>query len=450
MSAMSFLSGFFGEKKRELLIEDGGACPDLRTGAAARPPSTPQPVHPDAILVREEIIDARNRLCGYRFMPKPLAGSGPCPESWFYEALNEEHIMEFAQHRMAVVPLSADGMFFGRHRQLHAPKMYFQINVRNAEVPHDELVRRVAALHDGGFLVALSGIDLMRDEMPLLQLADLVFLDLAEYLLHRLETTVRDMRLEFPTVELAAENVHSWSEQRMCMAWGFKYCLGDFLMSRDENASETGLNDSQIASMKILNLLRQDADTQEMVEIAKRDPALTFQLLKWSNSPALGLSHPITSVSQAITVLGRAQVYRWLTVAMFRMGSRHEHNESLLELALARARCMETLLAPQLSPAEREELFIVGLLSVFDTLLRMPIDKVVANMHLSDAAADVLLRSTGPYAPYLMLTIEMEKGRAEHIAELASRLGIVLETLERTRSAAYLWAQDSLSASLAT
>lgn len=448
MNATPLLNGFFGDGKPVSAFgeREARSAPDASAAYVALP--EPEPVHPDAILMREEIIDVHNRLCGYRFMPKTLAENRPFPESWFYEALHKEHIAEFAQQRMAVVPLTADGMFFGRHHQVEAPHVYYLIAARHAGVSRSELLRRLTALHEGGFLIALSGITLLHEDEALLQAADLVFLNLAEYLLPHLETTVRDIRLHFPMVELAAESVHSWAEQRMCLAWGFKYCLGDFLLTQDDADEDGGLNDCQKASMQILNMLRHGAELPELVEIAKKDPALTFHLLKWANSPANRLTHPVTSVSQAIHALGRAQIYRWLTVALFRMGGKRERNESLLELALARARCMETLVADRLSADEREELFLVGLLSLFDALLRMPMEKVVAQMRLSVEAADVLLRSTGPYAPYLKLTIDMEKGRVKHVTQLADRLGIALETLEPTRSAAYLWAQNALGAHL--
>jgi hypothetical protein len=69
-------------------------------------------------------------------------------------------------------------------------------------------------------------------------------------------------------------------------------------------------------------------------------------------------------------------------------------------------------------------------------------------MHLADRVTEVLLRSAGPHAPYLMLALAMEKGRVEQAADLAARLGIPPGSLEPTRSAAFLWAQDALGIGL--
>lgn len=447
MSAMSFLGDLFGNRKN--------AVPE-RAAQARHAPPVPQPcehqaadehVRPDAILQREEIIDAHNRLCGYRFMPKALVEHRPYPEPLFFEALHEDRVIEFAQRRKAVIPISADGVVFGRHQALKAPNIYFLLDVRQASLPSGELLGRLAALHGSGFRTALSEVALTQDAYPLLESVNLVFLDLAEYPLPHLQSTVRQTRSLFPALELAAVGVHSWAEQRMCLAWGFTYCLGDFLSSRDEEEEEGSLNESQLASMEMLNLLRREAELDELAAVAKRDPGLTFHLLKWANSPATGLGHAVTSVNQAIMVLGRAQMVRWLTVAMFRMGHKHDRDEALLEIALARARCLETLVAPRLTQPKRDELFLIGLLSLFDILLHMPMAKILSQMHLSDEVVDVLLRSMGPYASYLMLALAMEKGRVAQVAELANRLGIPLETLQATQNAAYVWAQEAIVSS---
>jgi EAL and modified HD-GYP domain-containing signal transduction protein len=307
------------------------------------------------------------------------------------------------------------------------------------------MASRLAALRDAGFRTAIAGATMSEADIPLLRAADLAFIDLSEYLLPNLQGVVRDLRAHFPKLALAAEGVHSWAEQRMCVSWGFEYCLGDFLNTRDDADAEGELSESHLASFEMLNLLRRDAELPELVEVAKRDPGIAFHLLRWANSPATGLATTVTSIHQAIMVMGRAQLYRWLMVAMFRMGKKQERDESLLEVALTRARCLETLAAPGLSASEREELFLVGLLSLFDVLLNMPMPRVLSQMQLADRISDVLLRSDGPYGRYLMLALALEKGRASQVAQLAERLAIPLDSLEPTRSAAFAWAQQALN-----
>lgn len=452
MSAMSFLNGIFRGKKEEPWYSPDhvshNASPLHAPQQATAPKANDGDLPPDAILLREEILDMRHRLCGYRFVPKALTEHRPYPEPHFFDALREDRVVDFAQQRKAVIPISPDGIVFGRHHALIAPHTYFLIDARRSTLPCEELVGRLAALRGSGARTALRGMTLDQQDRPLLEETDLLFLDLGECPLPDLQRQLPDLRAAHPRLSLAADGVRTWAEQRMCAAWGFDLCLGDFLSSRNDEEEEGSLSESQLASMEMLNLLRRDAELTELGAVAKRDPGLTFHLLKWANSPATGLSTTVNSVNQAIMVLGRAQMYRWLMVAMFRMGTRHERDESLLEIALVRARSLETLDAPNLTPEERDELFLVGLLSLFDSLLHMPMPKILAQMHLSENVTEVLLRSAGPYGNYLMLALAMEKGRVIQITDLAARVGIKPSTLETTRAAAFLWAQEALGMSV--
>ncbi len=84
------------------------------------------------------------------------------------------------------------------------------------------------------------------------------------------------------------------------------------------------------------------------------------------------------------------------------------------------------------------------MLSLFDVLLAMPMQKVMVKMHLSEAVLEVLLRSGEPYGKFLMLALAVEKGRTIQAANLAANLGVELDTLEATSQAAFAWAQDAL------
>ena len=144
-------------------------------------------------------------------------------------------------------------------------------------------------------------------------------------------------------------------------------------------------------------------------------------------------------------MLGRTHLYRWLTVSMFRLGNPQVRDEALLEVALARARFLE-LVGGSIPQAQRDELFLVGLLSLFEVMLKAPMEAIVDKMHLSPGIRDVLLHSAGPYAPYLMLLMMIERGQIGRAAEVAESMGIAPETLGDTSTAAFQWAQESLQA----
>src|SRR5476649_598896 len=391
---------------------------------AAQAEPAPQEVARPAvnvILCRSEIVDQRLRLCGYRFAAPSGAGRPPLPEALFFEALVDADVAGFAQRRVALVPISTDAVVFQRHLPVAAPHTIFLIERSQTTLAIDQLAGRMSALRESGAQVALHGVSLEPADAPLLAVCDVAVLNLNEHSLPEFQTLTRQLRAVYPKLKLLIDGVESWDEQRMCLAWGGDYFMGSFLVTSDK------------------------IDPDAMIEVAKRDPGMTFQVLQWANSPANGQVTKVTSLNQAFMVLGRNQLYRGLTMSMFRLGGgNRERDESLLEVALTRARFLEMVAQDQLPQAKRDELFLVGLLSLFDVLMGVPMGVILDKMHLSDEIRDVLLKSEGPYASYLMLVLLLERNKVERAMEVADGMGLPIEGMGEIGAAAFQWAQDSL------
>lgn len=118
----------------------------------------------------------------------------------------------------------------------------------------------------------------------------------------------------------------------------------------------------------------------------------------------------------------------------------------LLEIALRRARFLELIAQGENSKQRCDELFLVGMFSVFDSLLGLSMEKVLEKIHLPDAVAEALAHSEGPYATYLTLALAMEKGRSELAGKMAQRLGLSLQDVADDSAAALEWAEAALKA----
>lgn len=447
MGLGSFFSSLFQGKEADNVPFKGESETNAAPPAMASAPPAQNSMgreEADAILFREEIMDSRGRLCGYRFSMKSLDERTFSSEQQFFEALQTAGIQSFAQRRVAVIPISPDGIVFGRHKSLLAESTVFLLDPRQSALSVERLLGCLSAIRGSGCKTALTGISFSDEELFLLEETDIVFLGIADFSLYQFQKLARRLRSVAPKVSLGVEGIQSWTEQRMCAASGFEYFLGEFLATPDETEKEQKIDQGRLTAIEMLNLLRGEADLSELGEVAKKDPGIAFQLLRIANSPASGLNAPVSSLDHAILVLGREQLYRWLTISMFRIGRVRERDEALLEIALTRARFLETLAAPGLTKRDRDELFLVGMLSLFDVLLAMPMQKVMEKMHLSEAVLEVLLRSGGPYGKFLMLALAVEKGRTTQVANLAADLGVALDTLEATSQTAFAWAQEAL------
>lgn len=418
------------------------------TPVAARPvqPVTPAaPKAPPAIVRREEIIDEKTRICGYRFSVHRPDAADPVTPQVTLAALVQNHVAVFAERRLALVKIAPDDWSTVNIQPIVGPNTVFILPLPEAGGDMASWLAASTIIKQAGGKIAASGSEIINLRSQILEHIDFILIDFPAYSLNHLEQTIRKLRALFPKASLIAENLSRWPEQRYCIAHRIAYCLGPFTTAQDEEQQTGEISQSRLILIEMLNGLRQEADLADIAEVAKRDPGVVVKLVAMANSPMLGLAQSITSIDQAIIVLGREQLYRWLSLAMFRMDAGSPRDDVLLELALTRARFLEIIGELQYGKTECDELFLLGLLSLLDILLGVPMQTVVQRINLSSDLSEVLLNSSGPFARYLMLVIAKEKGHGENITRLASQLNIPLDVIESASEAAQDWAGDAMS-----
>jgi len=414
-------------------------------GKTASPaqPAPPPPVL-GVMLRREEMLDSRGRLAGYRFSIKANGRALQEPPSACLQALQAANVKALAERRLAVVTLLPGEWQQADFASLNAAHTVFQVELTAPQVSSDDALTMLQQIRQSGAGLALSCAPDQPPPAAALALATHCFVDFTSSSIEHFERLVKGLRSAHPGLVLAVCNVSTWPERRLCMALGIEYAMGRFLASMDEQDKTEKLTESRLVLMELLNLVRKDADAQALADVAKRDPGVAVQLLSMANSPAYGLRQSLTGIDQAIMVLGRETLYRWLAVSMFRAGKDAARDEALLEVALARARFLELAALAVSSKQQADELFLVGLLSFVDSLLGMPMKEVLTPMSLPAVVKSVLLNNEGPYVPYLMLSISVEKCQADRITQLAGALGMALDTLNELRNAALLWAEQAV------
>jgi EAL and modified HD-GYP domain-containing signal transduction protein len=168
--------------------------------------------------------------------------------------------------------------------------------------------------------------------------------------------------------------------------------------------------------------------------LLKQDPALSYHLLKLVNSAAFALSSPIHSFGQAINVLGRRQLQRWLQLLLYARQQDDGMANPLLPLAAVRASHMEALSKALGWDRDQQDMaFVAGVFSLLDVLLGMPMTEIVAALSLDLDVVMALLDRGGPLGELLRL-VEKHDG-----ASLA-KAGIGHEAYWGAQLQAYHWA----------
>jgi c-di-GMP phosphodiesterase len=262
-------------------------------------------------------------------------------------------------------------------------------------------------------------------------------------------------RLRGTGKRLIAEKVESQAEYRTCLDLGFDYFQG-FYFARPSVIAGRKLSPSQLAVLELMNLVVSDADNAVIERAIKRDVTLSINLLRIVNTPAAGLRQRIDSLGQALIVLGRRQLQRWLQIMLYAEPrsdeQRRGHTQTpLLMLASTRARLME-LLAERLRPGQRhvaDMAFTVGIMSLMDTLFCVPMADLVEQIPVSEEVTNALLKRSGFFGELLRLAESFEKmEEGEDVMPALSQLADSGDDLVELEMAAFEWSGQVVRSAL--
>jgi len=199
-----------------------------------------------------------------------------------------------------------------------------------------------------------------------------------------------------------AHGVDSAARLLACARAGFTWFSGDYPLAPGADAGQDSTSRRRILSL--LALLATDADSRELELLLKQDPALSYHLLKLVNSAAFAVNTPITSYAQAIAVLGRRQLQRWLQLLLYARSGADGLPNLLLPLAALRAGQLEMLCKREGGERDAQDLaFMTGAFSLLDRLLGMPMAEILADLQLPAHVNAALLARSGVLGQRLML-----------------------------------------------
>ncbi|MFC5302231.1 EAL and HDOD domain-containing protein [Azospira restricta] len=229
-------------------------------------------------------------------------------------------------------------------------------------------------------------------------------------------------------------NVDSQQGFKDCIEAGMSAAAGWFVKQPSESPAKQ-LNASQAHIVRVLNLVRKNADVGEIEAALKQDVALSYKLLRYINSVGFGLSCEVQSFKHAVTILGYEKLNKWLSLLLV-TASKDPMAPTLMHTALTRGRMMEQLGQGLVDRQEYDNLFITGAFSMLDLLLGVSMENALEAMHLPEPITDALLGNGGLYAPFLELALACEGGDGAALAAQAELLGLRPEQVNRAQLAA--------------
>ena len=339
-------------------------------------------------------------------------GAGSIVGLEVFDSVSED---DLAANCSIIIPINNISLFSNIEQQLTGFDGRIILLIDQTIKPEESYNKRLQDLKSKGFKLALK-------DLPITSLDEFKFM-MNDFDLLLINSDTGDVieqakafRKILPNIDLCAENLHTKEEFESAKESGlFKVFEGTFFRV-PINKGDTEVAPIKINYLKLMKVINEpDFDLDDVANVISQDPALTIELLKIANK--LTINSNIRSIAQATALLGQKELRRWLNTTLLNGLAAGKPNE-ITRLSLVRARFAENL-APIFDYAMRkDELFLMGLFSLLNLILDMPMDKALEQVGVSNEIKKALVSDDGIFAPQLEFLLSYEAGDWQEVSRL--------------------------------
>jgi c-di-GMP-related signal transduction protein len=391
-------------------------------------------------VARQPILKADEKVFGYELLFRDGLEnqfSGIDPENASRSVLDSSLLMGLdmlCDGRHAFINCTR-GVLLNDYITLLSPRQVI-VEVLETIAPDDSVIIACRNLKEAGYLIALDDFTHEDPRVALTGLADIIKVDFRLTPPQHLPGIIDRYGKR---CQMLAEKVETQKEFRAAKQMGFVYFQGYFFC-KPQMLPTSRLSPNQFNHLRMLQAAsRPELDLREVEQLVKGEPSICYRLLRYLNSSLFGFSGEVRSVRHGLTLLGERETRRWLhLVATLAAGQ--NKTSALVLAALVRARFCE-LIGRRMGRRD-SDLFLLGLLSLMDAILDMPMAEIMKSISVNPECKAALLEQIGPSAGVYQLVLAQEAADWPRVAELAERLPISEDEIADDHWQAMEWARQ--------
>ncbi len=322
------------------------------------------------------------------------------------------------------------------------PRQQAVVEILENVEPTPQIIEACKRLKSLGYTLALDDFVYHRNFEPLLDLADIVKVD---FLLSDEKQQEELARQLIPRgIKMLAEKVETHEVFEQAKNMGYQLFQGYFF-AKPIIISRKDIPTNKIQFLRILkDVHAEEVDFKKLALTIQSEVSLTYKLLKLINSAAFALRRRVTSVLQALSLLGLREIRSWVSLLSISSMADDKPAE-LVVSSLIRARLCEQLALPCRMGDRKSDLFLMGLFSLLDVIMSRPLDEILKEITVEDDVFAALTGTDGPLRDILQLAIAMEKGDWDTVSQLTTEMQVDEQQLPAAYREAVTWAQDIYS-----
>ena len=397
----------------------------------------------EAFIGRQAILDQQKNVYAYEILFRsglknafdPNLDGNVATQSVMVNAMLDFGMNKLVSDKRAFINFTEQNLLNRAPKLL--PSENVVVEILETVQPTPEILQVVQELKEAGYKIALDDFVLMPGYEPLINMADIIKVDF------RITTDPEErkkLREILPKhVRLLAEKIETEEEFQQARDFGYVLFQGYFFC-KPAVLHQKRLTSNALSKMRLLREInRQNVDFSAITGVISSDTNLVHKLLTYINSAGVGLNNHVSNLKQATVLLGASGVRRWVTLVSLQTFSEDKPPE-LFTLSLLRAKFCELLAGELKRPGLTPDTgFLLGMFSLIDVLLSLPMDDVLKEVSLSDELSDALRGKDNDLRRLLDLVVAYEKGDWEKVSTYCARESLRPEHLQPTYDKVLEW-----------
>jgi c-di-GMP phosphodiesterase len=382
-----------------------------------------------ACIARQPVFDGKSRLWGYEIFsvkgPDTIGSGSPGSpdtaitiESGAYISLQQ--ILQ--NDRKIIIDFSEKNILEKFPYAL--PPALAVIKVGEEAGREPMVVEMLNRMKADGYLIAIRAFTGSPECETLYSLADIIAVEAGQRGKDDLAQKLDSARKY--TTSLLASRVQDRNMFQVCKNLGFSLFHGAFFKSPDKITIRK-LSSNEVLRLKLLRLIEEnELDIAKLAQTIQSDATISFRLLSYLNSASFAFSRKIGSIQQAIALLGWANTKNWLRVLLLTDISQSKDAQELVMLSAQRGMFLEHLARNHdFWGFDPENLHLLGIFSLLDALLGLPMSEVVAHLPIENKMKAALRREpNNEFLPLLNLVQSLEEARWEDAGIMIQQLNL--------------------------
>lgn len=395
---------------------------------------------------RQPILDKDKNLFGYELLfregldnifPEHVDGDEATTKMIEASRFNAG-INEFTHGKPAFINFTLDTILKGYATMLSTEEVI--IEILETVKPGKRLLAECQKLHELGYTLVLDDYKHQKVWAHFYPYISIIKVDLLNTSIEEI-LEIKEAIAKHPNIKLLAEKVETHEQYQQCIELDFELFQGYFF-SKPEVVKARNLSPSQLAMAELLyEMSKPELDLANITAVFERDVTLSYKLLRYVNSPIFRRRNEISTIKQALVILGVNELKKFLGL-LFASNINPDKPSELVNLSMARAKFCENIGESLSSKVDTSTTFLIGLLSLIDAILDEDIEVVLEKLPLAQEIKDPLITKRGTMAALILLAEKIEKAEFESVQAIINKLELEKDDVVKAYHDAVVWADE--------